>query len=276
MSTGGLPTVTAVPVTLPSPTGAGNTLVACITAGGSVTAPGISGVTLGGLADNWQAAVTDTSNVSIFGGAIWYDPDCAAGQTSVVITLTGGTGTGGDSYVAVYEVAGILTADQFSHGDSGSPAATWSSGATPVTAQADEIFFGACTASNAIPAVTGAGTWVTQSTGAGTWDQVAGYQIVSATGAAAFSGTLPGGGGLYSALVAAFAVPGPGAPVTAFPSAALATAAAQNAAGMVIPAVKGSSIPGGAAGPGSNAAVTGTGGSAVVSQPGQSQPGSVA
>ncbi len=112
-------------------------------------------------------------------------------------------------YLVVYEVPGVLTFDKGSHGDSASsPAATWSSGATATTSQANEIFFGAATSTLEVPTVTGAGTWTTQSTGAGTYDQAAGYQIVSSTQAATFSGTFSASGRAYGAVVATFYVAG--------------------------------------------------------------------
>jgi hypothetical protein len=189
-------------VTLGAGTGAGNSLVACVTADQLTTNPGISGVTLGGVADHWQAAASNAGG-SRFTAAVWYDPGCAAGQTSVAVSLTGGSGPGEELYVAVYEVSGVLVSDQASTGNAASGATTWSSGATAATTNANEIFFGACTASSAVPAVTGAGTWTTQNTGAGTFDQIAGFQIVSSTGTATFSGTIPSGG--YTAVVATFA-----------------------------------------------------------------------
>jgi hypothetical protein len=205
-STGSLPSSATATVTLPQPTGTGNTLVACVTTTGATTSPAVSAITLGGSADHWQAAVTDPGTVK-YGGAIWYDPGCASGQTSVVVSISGGSGVSGEIYVAVYEVAGVLFADQHSTGDAASGAVSWSSGATGTTAQASEIFFGACTASTAIPTVTGAGTWTTQSSGLGALDQVSGFQAVTSTGTATFSGTIPSGG--YTALVATFSTVAP-------------------------------------------------------------------
>jgi hypothetical protein len=192
--------------TLPQTTGQSgtSTLVACITTSGATANPGVSSITLGGSADNWQAALTDTANH--FGGIIWYDPGCASGQTSVVLTCTGGSGAGADIYLTVYEVTGVLAFDKGSHGDATSGFATWSSGATATTSAASEIFFGAVMGSTSVPAVTGVGTWTTRSTGTGQFDQVAGYQIVSSAGTATFSGTQGTGG--YVAVVATFSVSG--------------------------------------------------------------------
>ena len=199
-------------VTLPQATGAGNTLVACVTGDNTTTNPSVTGITVGGAADNWQAVVTDPGTGVPVSGAIWYDPGCAAGQTAVVVSATS-SGLGQELWVAVYEVSGVLSFDKGSSGDANSGATTWSSGATATTTQANEIFFGACTATSAIPTVTGAGTWTTQSNASGSYDQRSGYQAVSATQAAAFSGTIPSGG--YVAVVATFSGPatplGPGA-----------------------------------------------------------------
>ena len=192
--------------TLPNPTGqqGASTLVACITNGN--LGANVSSITLGGSADHWQNAFSSVGAI-LYGGMIWYDPNCAAGQTSVVVTCSGGTGGSPSLYVTVYEVAGILVFDKGSHGDSASNVLTFTSGATATTAQANETNFGAAMASNQVPVVTGAGTWTTQSTGAGNLDQVAGYQNVSSVGTATFSGTLSAGSGAgYVSIVATFYV----------------------------------------------------------------------
>jgi hypothetical protein len=190
--------------TLPGNTGSGNTLVACISMMGSTGVRVPTGITLGGAADNWRAAYTDPTATG-FSGAIWYDPGCASGQTSVVLSSTAGSGTQTDIYLTVYEITGLLVFDKGINGDSASsPAATWTSGATAGTWQPNEIFFATSAASTQIPVVTGAGSWTTQSTGAGTFDQIAGYQIVSATGTATYSGTFTASGNAYAAVVATF------------------------------------------------------------------------
>src|SRR5262249_27477978 len=109
---------------------------------------------------------------------------------------------------------------------------------------ASEIFFGACTASSAVPAVTGAGAWTTQSNATGVFDQVSGFQAVSSAGAAAFSGALSPAGG-YTAPAATFYA---GAPVpwslaaSAAPGASLA--AGERPAG-VLSASAGAGLAGG-------------------------------
>ena len=192
--------LTTATVTLANPTGAGNSLVVAVTAGALTTPPSVSGITLGGSADNFTAVETNTAG-SVVRGAVWYDPGCAAGQTSVVVTCTGGVGSSPAIYVAVYEVSGVLVADKHTSAI-GAAVTTWSSGATAATAQANEIFIAAATGTTSVPAVTGVGTWTTLTNSTGTYDQISGSQIVSSTGTATFSGTMTSGN--FVALVATF------------------------------------------------------------------------
>lgn len=190
--------------TFSNPTGSGNSLVACITTAASVTCPTVSGLTLGGSGDNWEVANSDPTTAGLT-STIWYDPGCSSGKTVVVLSFTGGSGVSGDVYLTVYEVTGVLAFDKGSSGNVASGASTFSSGTTATTTAANEIFFGSATATNVIPTVTGVGSWTTQSTGAGQYDQIAGYQIVSSTGTATYSGTVSSSG--YTAIVATFNIP---------------------------------------------------------------------
>ena len=122
--------LTTAAVTLAHATGAGNTLVACVTTNGNNTNPAVSGLTLGGAADDWRAAAT-APGTDHFGAAIWFDPQCAGGQTAVAVNCTGGAGANPKIYIAVYEVAGVLAFDQASSGNASGT--TWTSGATPST-----------------------------------------------------------------------------------------------------------------------------------------------
>ena len=201
--------LTTATVTLANPTGAGNTLVACITTNGGSSNPLVSGITLGGSADHFASVETGNAGVS-FGGEIWYDPNCAGGQTAVVVTCTGGSGANPEIYVTVYEVAGTLTADKHvSNPVGGGSQTTWTSTATATTTSANEIYFGCVTGSSnsPVPSVTGVGTWITQSTAAGSFDQVAGYQNASGIGTVTFSGTCAASS--YMAVVATFIAPNP-------------------------------------------------------------------
>jgi hypothetical protein len=172
--------LTTLTVTFGSATTAGNTVVVCIGTHGGTASPVVAGVTLGGSAGNFTFATRD--NGPVMNTEIWYDPVCAGGQTSIVISFTGGSGSTPFVYAATYEVTGALTLDQATAGSG--TGTSWSSGTTAPTSTASEIFFGAATVGT-VPTVTGAGTWVNQ-TGA---FFAAGYQVVSAEGTAAYTGT---------------------------------------------------------------------------------------
>ena len=193
--------------TFGSATASGNTLVACITTNATTSNPVVSSITTGATSvDNWRRAFRNSNSVD-FGAELWYDPGCLGGQTQVIVNCGGGSGGSADIYLTVYEVQGVLIFDKGSFNDSpqATPVTTFSSGATATTLKPNEIFFGVVTANNQVPVVTGVGTWTTLSTGLGQFDQVAGFQIVSSTGTATFSGTLSGGSGSgYSALVGTF------------------------------------------------------------------------
>lgn len=194
--------LTTVTTFMPIPTGSlgPSTLVALITTNGGTTNPTVSGLTLGGSADNWKVATSDNGTVA-FGGAIWYDPGCAANQTTVVVNCTGGAGTNPEIYVTVYEVAATLVFDQGTQSNLSSGATAWTSNSITTT-QAPEIVFAWAAGTAAVPVCTGQGGWATVSTPAGAFDQMAGYQQFTATTTAAFTGTVPSGG--YSAVIASF------------------------------------------------------------------------
>jgi hypothetical protein len=194
-----------VALTLPSPTGSGNTLVVCTTTNGTTGNPLVSGVTTGGAADHW-AKVSQKASATRNDAEIWYDPNAAAGQTAVAVSYSGGSGTG-DLYAQVFEVAGILYPDQTVGAESG-PSMSWSCGPTGTIQQAAEVFFGVMiNTASIVPTITGVGTWTTTSSGvSNTYCQVAGYQNVSAVGTATWQGTTPGPtGGQQTITVATFA-----------------------------------------------------------------------
>ncbi len=96
----------------------------------------------GGSPDHW-AGVAKADPTQSYGGEIWYDPNCASGQT--VVTVTCGSGAGGSPgiWLAVYEVTGAIAADQASaNADGTGTATTWTSGTTSVTSRTNEIAFG--------------------------------------------------------------------------------------------------------------------------------------
>lgn len=184
-------------VTLPSPTTHGNCLIALIGDSANTANGTPSGITLGGSADNWtQAAIMGTSgDHAIVAG--WVDPNCAGGQTSVVITTTGGTG---DLLFAwVFEFSGLTGTVDVSSGGANGAQTTWTSGTTGSTTQASEVAFGitagACTGTPGSQVLTPpASPWVNESQQSllgtnHTKFAICGYQILSATGTQVYAGT---------------------------------------------------------------------------------------
>jgi Concanavalin A-like lectin/glucanases superfamily len=193
-----------VTVTLGAGTTAGNCLAVMIYVLGSTTNPSsVSGVTLGGVAGNFSSRVVVGASATTFPmTAIWACENIAGGQTSVVISTTGGTGTIG-LIAFVEEWSGIATGagaatDKTSSGSDGSGSTSaFTSNATSTTANANEAWLGiGGFASGGAPTITGpAGPWSNQTAftetiggiGAGA---VSGSQAATSTGAATYSGTL--------------------------------------------------------------------------------------
>jgi hypothetical protein len=174
-------------------TTAGNCLVVCLGADAATTNPTITGITLGGSADHWQAAAT-AYNSSFCNAAIWIDPNCAGGQTAIVITCTGGSGTNDGIVAWIFEVPGVAAAplDAAPAGVNAS-GTSWSSGSTGVLAQASEIAFGVAACFGSVVTITGpAGPWTNkaQISVASSVSAIAGFQVVASTSALSYAGTL--------------------------------------------------------------------------------------
>ncbi len=195
--------LTTATVTLPSPTTSGNSLVACVLTNGNSANPVVTGLTLGGSPDHW-AGVAKADPTQSYGGEIWYDPNCASGQT--VVTVTCGSGAGGSPgiWLAVYEVTGAIAADQASaNADGTGTATTWTSGTTSVTSRTNEIAFGIMRGRLPV-VVTGDGTFTTQSLN----EAVTGFQAFPSTRTATFTGSQAAF--IYVSVVATFAGPATG------------------------------------------------------------------
>lgn len=188
---GGASSAASLTVTLTSPTTAGNCLVVKVATSESSSGPTVSGITLGGAAGNFARAVQSSSAVIVH-SEIWTDQNCAGGQTSVVITLTGGAGSFPNVVAWVEEWSGVATSlavDKTSSNNGNS--AAFSSGATGTTTQASEVIVG-CGAAQQTP--TGPSSpWtnlaVVSNTNVTTLSMVAGWQVASATGTFTYSGT---------------------------------------------------------------------------------------
>jgi len=184
---------TTVTVTLTASTTAGNCLVIYVGAVQGTTNPTVSGITLGGSAAN-VVNVKSVNNNADTDCEIWIIWNIAGGQTSVVITFTAGTGTGQGNAAWVEEWSGLLATSSpvdtpTANGTNG-VSTTPSSGSTGTLSQPGELVVGAISAFN--QAITGpASPWVNEADiGAGNADLIAGHQVVSSTGAQAYSGTV--------------------------------------------------------------------------------------
>lgn len=185
----------SVTVTLGANTTGGNTLVAMTGDPSDGTIGTVSGITLGGSADNWAEVKSYSNN----GHALvtgWADANCAGGQTAVAVTLSGGNSD--KLFAWAMEWTGLTgTLDASSGGDNGF-SATWTSGASGTTAQASEVAFGV-TAGAVQTGTSGALTgpsspWVNeaQQTLTGSSHEknaICGYQILSSAGTVTYSGT---------------------------------------------------------------------------------------
>jgi hypothetical protein len=156
------------------------------------------GVIPSGGAGNFAQAVGNLTNT--FNCEIWADPNCAAGQSSVTVSFTGLSGGGNPSRFAIYvmEWSGINTVSPVDKTNSGVSvsSSTFSSGATGVLTQADEVVIGAVTSggSGGTQTITGPGApWANfaQLSPISTIGFLAGYQVVSATTSLTYSGTIP-------------------------------------------------------------------------------------
>jgi hypothetical protein len=194
-SKSGSATSSPVTVTLTSPTGAGNCLIVYAGANNTSAAPAVSTVHLGGVADNFAAAETETGTNCRC--EIWTDQDAASGQTVIAVAFTGGSGLSPNYQVIVEEWSGVLSAsavDAVNHA-AGSSASSFSSGATGTLAQATEVVTGAVMAyvGSGTETITGpASPWTNETKVAAIANVglVSGYQVVSATTTQTYSGTL--------------------------------------------------------------------------------------
>lgn len=201
-------TGTTLTLTLGTPATAGNCLVVVITThNGSTVNPTISGVTLGGSADNFASLFSTGSATDESISAFWTDPNCAGGQTSVVVSFSSVTSP---RYMAsVYEFSGLASTnaallDKSAASALGANGTSWSSGSTATTANAVQAWVGlVSTDSTTITGPASPWTNIAQVTPGGTAsDFMSGYQIRSSTGAAAYAGTFSPSGFYNAAVIA--------------------------------------------------------------------------
>jgi len=184
---------TTLTMTFGSTTTAGNCLFAAV--GGNFPSSGasISGVTIGGNADNWaQAESANVSGTDNLLSAIWSDQGSAHTGTSVVATASQSAGTFGGSILEWNGVASSGALDKI-HAGTTTSGASWTSGSTGTLTNSSEVAIGGVVcATGAVLTITGPGSpWtnLTQRGSAGGVGQLTGYQQVSATTALTYNGT---------------------------------------------------------------------------------------
>lgn len=186
-------------ITLDAATTAGNGVIVFLAASGTTANPtSVTSVTLGGVADNFSQISTFGGSSDAAIGSVWLDLGCAGGQTSVDITTTGGTGTLAVT-ASVYEWAGLYPVSPFDQtaNSVSSGSSSWTSTATPTTTQASEVWIGGVFTTVSSPGtITGPSSpWtnlsqVSQTQGSFEDRWMSGWQVVSSTGAATYSGTV--------------------------------------------------------------------------------------
>lgn len=216
-------------VTLGSNATAGNALIVAVACLGSTSATGVTGVTLGGSADNFTpitpgpSAQDTTSPNDFINVSVWADPNCAGGSTAIAITGTGVVAAW------VFEFSGLSGAPETwqvfpvptyqgswvtALGQTTAPAQAW----VAITAAANQVGAETLTVNN----VTG---WTVETAHAGTagsydWGAIAAYQAVNTVGSPAWSGEFSQSSFSVTVLVTlpaatSGALPAP-APATAF------------------------------------------------------------
>ena len=184
---------TNVSSTITATTGSGDhALIVCVTAFAGLGAPSVSGITLGGVALT-QANSEVYAPGSGTGAFIWYLLGIAPGQTAVVVSGSNLGVSSGNGGVDIYETTSLSALDKAPTGAGGSSAA-YSSNSTGTLSQASEIAFGCVDGSS--PA--GAAGFINLANSG----KSSGYQIVSATTALQYAGSMAGG--QYAACIATF------------------------------------------------------------------------
>lgn len=202
-----------VTVTLPSNTRAGNCLIVITACEYATTQATISGVTIGGNADNFAQVASSGASGNKLSTTAWCDPNCNGGATSVVVTFTGGTGALTRLNAFVLEVGGLMPsiATLFdSNGQNGTDSTftTWSSGSATESSTQPQFWVNAISAIN--PGVTaGQSPWINVGT-AGTTGSL--YTFVSSQsapilGVALASGTFTNSSSYWGFVLALNAIP---------------------------------------------------------------------
>jgi hypothetical protein len=169
-------------VTFGANTTAGNTLVVAVMS--FANAGSVTGVTIGGAADNFAAVTGSSVQQGLCFCAMWADFACTIASTSVVVSGANLVVDASDGGIVAYEIAGVSSPVDQALATGTGASANWGAGPTGTTSNANEIFIGCVdTAANLI-SVPGT-PWTNTLFGFA----AAGYEIVSSTGSATYSGT---------------------------------------------------------------------------------------
>jgi hypothetical protein len=193
-------TGTTVTVTLGAAAGLGNCLVVPI-AGLAGAAPSVSSVKIGGVADNFALAKkTGVVSFTDLDCEIWTDQNIGTSSTSVVGTFSASQT---DNYAFVEEWSGIASSAAVDVTNAGTTTnATFSSGSSGTLNNANEVVIGASVAASASGTTSETGPGAPWSNLAqiqlGTGTLIMGSQIVTATTAQTYSGTVSGGNGVFA------------------------------------------------------------------------------
>lgn len=190
----------ATTITLDVPTAGGTALLLFAVGTAATDNPNVSTITLGGSSDNWVSQLSEGGPTDHAMTEFWSDLNCAAGQTSVVVTPTGGVGVGSVLYWVfecndlplsgtIIDKSAVLSSSGF--------VSSWTVGPTATTAFAKERVFavggGNANSSSTVAAYTPpSAPWVTSQQGrsAGgihTPSGICGYKEVSSTGTQSFA-----------------------------------------------------------------------------------------
>jgi len=184
-------TGTTITLTFAKGTTLGNCVIVKITAHQSSAPPTVSGITLGGSSTNVVKASANTLTVD---AEIWEIWDIPAGQTSIVVTFTAGTGTGQANAAYAEEWNGLVNTsnpvDQSNSANNSSSTSFTSLSITPT--QPNELVSGIA-GTPASVTMTGPGApWTNQAqvTVSTLLSMLGGYIAGSPESAETFAGTL--------------------------------------------------------------------------------------
>jgi hypothetical protein len=99
---------TALTITMPVAVTKGNMVVVCVGTFGDTLNPLVTGVTIGGVADNFGNVGTAGSGALLVYASMWADPNCQQASSTIVVTMGSGTGGGYEVLACAYEVRNTL------------------------------------------------------------------------------------------------------------------------------------------------------------------------